>query len=66
LKFLGVFGGVAEIFWNMTPCHWVVVPDVAKQRIGLIFQGGNGREEAKKTWNSWDDYIVLIHGEPIT
>jgi hypothetical protein len=51
LKFLGVFGGVAEIFWNMTPCHWVVVPDVAKQRIGLIFQGGNGREEAKKKKN---------------
>jgi len=48
LKFVGVFGGVAEIFWNMTSRHWVVVPDVANQRIGLIFKGGNGRE-AKKT-----------------
>ena len=40
--------GVAENFWNMTPRYWVVVPDVANQRIGLIFKGGNGREEAKK------------------
>jgi hypothetical protein len=35
LKFVGVFGGVAEIFWNMTPRHSVVVPDVANQRFGL-------------------------------
>jgi hypothetical protein len=45
LKFVGVFGGVAEIFWNVTPRHWVVVPDVVNQRIGLIFKGGNDREE---------------------
>jgi hypothetical protein len=66
LKFVGVFGGVAEIFWNMTPLHWVVVPDVANQRIVLIFKGENGREEAKKTWNFLDDCVVLIRAEPIT
>ena len=58
--------GVAENFWNMTPRYWVVVPDVANQRIGLIFKGGNGRKEAKKTWNFLDDCVVLIRGEPIT
>jgi hypothetical protein len=53
LKYVGVFSGVAEIFWNMTPRHFVVVPDVVNQRIGLIFKGGNGREEAKNHGISW-------------
>jgi hypothetical protein len=53
-------------FWNMTPRHWIVFPDVSSQRIGLIFKGGNGREEVKKIWNFFNYCVVLLRGEPIT
>jgi hypothetical protein len=45
-NFLGVRTGVNEIpcsaFWNVTPLHWVMVPDLSRQPNCLIFQGSKG------------------------